>query len=65
MKDSSKTMIKPYSAYRKFRVSKYALIDVIEAIKNNGGKDIIVTKEDDNLIVKYKPNWKNNGEMEE
>ena len=38
--------------------AKYALTDVIESIKNSGGKEISVTKEDDELVVQYKPYWR-------
>ena len=41
-----------------FIVSKYALNDVIEAIKDNGGKEISVIKEGVNLVVCYKPYWR-------
>lgn len=44
--------------YYEFIVAKYALSDCIEALTNNGAKEIIVTKCDDDLIVKYKPYWK-------
>ena len=44
--------------YYEFGVAKYALSDCIEALTNNGAKEIIVTKCDDDLIVKYKPYWK-------
>ena len=44
--------------YYEFGVAKYALSDCIEALINNSAKEIIVTKCDDNLIVKYKPYWK-------
>lgn len=54
---SAKQYVQYFRYNFSFRVAKYALTDVIEAIENDGGKDIIITKEDDNLIVKYKPNW--------
>ena len=44
--------------YYEFGVAKYALSDCIEALTNNGAKEIIVTKCDDDLIVKYKPYWR-------
>lgn len=44
--------------YYEFIVAKYALSDCVEALTNNGAKEIIVTKCDDNLIVRYKPYWK-------
>lgn len=44
--------------YYEFIVAKYALSDCIEALTNNGTKEIIVTKCDGDLIVKYKPYWK-------
>lgn len=43
--------------YYRFSVAKYALSDCIEALTNNGAKEIIVTKYDDNLVVRYKPYW--------
>lgn len=45
-------------SYYEFTVAKYALSDCIESLKNDGAKEIIVTKEDGDLIVKYKPYWK-------
>lgn len=47
-----------FTQYYEFGVAKYALSDSIEALTNNGAKEIIVTKWDDNLIIKYKPYWK-------
>ena len=44
--------------YISFSISRYALTDVIEELYNSNAKDIIVTKEDDNLVVKYKPSWR-------
>jgi hypothetical protein len=44
--------------YYEFTVAKYALSDCVEALTNNGAKEIIVTKCDDNLIVKYRPYWR-------
>lgn len=44
--------------YYEFKVAKYALSNCIEALTNNGVKEIIVTKCDDDLIVRYKPYWK-------
>ena len=44
--------------YYEFCVAKYALSDCVEALTNNGAKEIIVTKCDGDLIVKYKPYWK-------
>lgn len=49
---------KHLSQYYEFRVVKYALSDCIEALTNNGVKEIFVTKCDDDLIIKYKPYWK-------
>lgn len=48
----------PVSEYISFTIARYALTDVIEELNNSGAKEIIVTKEDGNLIVKYKPYWK-------
>lgn len=53
--NTHKTSLK---SYYEFTVAKYALSDCIEALKNNNAKEIIVTKEDGNLIVRYKPYWK-------
>lgn len=47
----------PIPDYISFSVSRYALTDVIEELYNSNTKEIIVTKKDDNLIVKYKPHW--------
>ncbi len=44
--------------YISFTVARYALTDVIEELHKSYAKDIIVTKEDDNLVVKYKPRVK-------
>ena len=44
--------------YYEFGVAKYALSDCIEALTNNGAKEVIVTKVDDDLVVRYKPYWK-------
>lgn len=44
--------------YYEFSVAKYALSDCIEVLTNNGAKEIIVTKCDGDLIVRYKPYWK-------
>ena len=44
--------------YISFTIACYALTDVIEELHKSNAKDIIVTKEDDNLVVKYKPSWK-------
>ena len=48
----------PVPEYISFTIARYALTDVIEELNNSGAKEIIVTKEDGNLIVKYKPYWK-------
>lgn len=48
----------PVPDYISFSISHYALTDVIEELYNSDAKDIIVTKRDNNLVVKYKPNWK-------
>jgi hypothetical protein len=57
-KQNSSNTNKKIPDYYRFSVAKYALSDVIEAIKNNGGKEIAVTKEDGELIVLYKPSWR-------
>lgn len=44
--------------YISFTVARYALTDVIEELTAAKVKDIIVTKVDDNLVVKYKPSWR-------
>ena len=44
--------------YCSFSVANYALTDVIEALTTAKAKDIIVTKVDGNLVVKYKPYWR-------
>ncbi len=44
--------------YVSFTIANYALTDVIEALTAAKVKDIIVTKVDDNLVVKYKPSWR-------
>lgn len=44
--------------YCSFSVANYALTDVIEALTVAKAKDIIVTKIDGNLVVKYKPYWR-------
>lgn len=44
--------------YISFTVARYALTDVIEELTAAKAKDIIVTKVDDNLVVKYKPSWR-------
>lgn len=44
--------------YCSFSVANYALTDVIEALTTAKAKDIIVTKIDGNLVVKYKPYWR-------
>jgi len=44
--------------YISFSIARYALTDVLEELKAAKVKDIIVTKEDDNLVVKYKPSWR-------
>ena len=46
--------------YVKFSIARYALTDVLEELHKSNAKDIIVTKEDDGLLVKYKPYWKLN-----
>ena len=46
------------NGYISFTIARYALTDVIEELHNSNAKDIIVTKEDDNLVVKYKPDWR-------
>lgn len=46
------------SQYYEFSVVKYALSDCVEALTNNGAKEVVVTKCDDSLIVRYKPYWK-------
>ena len=46
------------SQYYEFGVAKYALSDCIEALTNNGAKEIIVTKVDGDLMVRYKPYWR-------
>lgn len=53
-----KPTTKTLPEYYRFSVAKYALTDVIESIKNSGGKEISVTKEDDELVVQYKPYWR-------
>jgi hypothetical protein len=58
MRISLEEPTEPVPDYISFFVSRYALIDVIEELYNSNAKDIIVTKEDDNLIVKYKSSWK-------
>ena len=45
--------------YIKFSIARYALTDVIEELHKSNAKDIIVTKEDGDLVIKYKPYWKN------
>lgn len=45
----------PVPDYISFTIARYALTDVLEELTAAKVKDIIVTKEDDNLIVKYKP----------
>ena len=44
--------------YCSFTIANYALTDVVEALTAAKVKDIIVTKVDDNLVVKYKPSWR-------
>ena len=44
--------------YYEFGVAKYALSDCIEALTNNDAKEIIVTKVDGDLMVRYKPYWR-------
>lgn len=44
--------------YISFTIAHYALTDVIEELTASKAKDIIVTKVDDNLVVKYKPSWR-------
>ena len=44
--------------YYDFTVAKYALSDSIEALINNGAKEVIVTKVDGDLMVRYKPYWR-------
>lgn len=44
--------------YCSFIIANYALTDVIEALTTAKVKDIIVTKVDGNLVVKYKPYWR-------
>lgn len=44
--------------YCSFSIANYALTDVIEALTAAKAKDIIVTKVDGNLVVKYKPHWR-------
>lgn len=46
------------NTYCSFTIANYALTDVIEALTAAKVKDIIVTKMDGDLIVKYKPNWR-------
>lgn len=41
-----------------FSIANYALTDVIEALTAAKAKDIIVTKVDGNLVVRYKPYWR-------
>ena len=48
----------PVPEYISFTIARYALTDVIEELHNSNVKDIIVTKENDNLVVKYKPSWR-------
>lgn len=43
------------SDYISFTIARYALTDVLEELTAAKVRDIIVAKEDDNLIVKYKP----------
>ena len=43
--------------YISFSIARYALTDVLEELHKSNAKDIIVTKQDDNLVVKYKPYW--------
>ena len=44
--------------YCSFTIANYALTDVIEALTAAKVKDIIVTKVDNDLVVKYKPSWR-------
>ena len=44
--------------YCSFTIANYALTDVIEALTAAKAKDIIVTKVDGDLVVKYKPYWR-------
>lgn len=46
------------NGYISFSIARYALTDVIEELTAAKAKDIIVTKVDGNLVVKYKPSWK-------
>lgn len=46
--------------YISFKIARYALTDVLEELHKSNAKDIIVTKEDSSLVVKYKPYWKIN-----
>ena len=48
----------PDSEYITFAIARYALTDVIEELTAAKVKDIIVTKVDNNLVVKYKPAWR-------
>ena len=48
----------PVPEYISFTIARYALTDVIEELHNSNAKDIVVTKEDGNLVVKYKPSWR-------
>ena len=45
--------------YISFTIARYALTDVIEELHKSNAKDIIVTKEDGNFVVKYKPGCEN------
>ena len=57
-KESPVKSCKDNDNYCSFSVANYALTDVIEALTASKAKDIIVTKIDGNLVVKYKPLWR-------
>ena len=48
----------PVPDYYSFIISRYALTDVIEELTVAGAKEIVVTKEDNHLVVQYKPYWR-------
>ena len=53
-----KKLTEELETYCSFIIASYALTDVIEALTAAKVKDIIVTKIDNNLVVKYKPHWR-------
>ena len=50
--------IHTYIPSYRFIIARYALTDVIEELTAAGAKDIVVSKEDGNLVVQYKPDWR-------